>query len=141
MSKSDPSDLSRVNLMDDAETISKKICKAKTDPDALPSEVDGLKGRPEAENLVGIYAALSDKTKEQVLAEFGGQQFSVFKPALVDLAVEVLSPITTEMRRLMGDTAHIDAILRDGGERARARAERRCAKFAISSAFCSKPEK
>lgn len=110
--------------MDDAETISKKIRKAKTDPDALPSEVDGLKGRPEADNLVGIYAALSDKTKEQVLAEFGGQQFSVFKPALVDLAVEVLSPITAEMRRLMGDTAHIDAILRDGGERARARAEK-----------------
>ncbi|AHK43205.1 tryptophanyl-tRNA synthetase [Ensifer adhaerens OV14] len=124
MSKSDPSDLSRVNLMDDAETISKKIRKAKTDPDALPSELDGLKGRPEAENLVGIYAALSDKTKEEVLGEFGGQQFSVFKPALVDLAVEVLSPITGEMRRLMGDTAHIDAILRDGGERARARAEK-----------------
>ncbi len=124
MSKSDPSDLSRVNLMDDAETISKKIRKAKTDPDALPSELDGLKGRPEADNLVGIYAALSDTTKEQVLSEFGGQQFSVFKPALVDLAVEVLAPITGEMRRLMGDTAHIDAILRDGGERARARAEK-----------------
>ncbi|OCP23480.1 MULTISPECIES: tryptophan--tRNA ligase [unclassified Ensifer] len=124
MSKSDPSDLSRINLMDDAETISKKIRKAKTDPDALPSELDGLKGRPEAENLVGIYAALSDKTKEAVLGEFGGQQFSVFKPALVDLAVEVLSPITGEMRRLMGDTAHIDAILRNGGERARARAEK-----------------
>ena len=124
MSKSDPSDLSRINLMDDAETISKKIRKAKTDPDALPSEIDGLKGRPEADNLVGIYAALSDKTKEQVLGELGGQQFSVFKPALVDLAVEVLAPITGEMRRLMGDTAHIDAILRDGGERARARAEK-----------------
>ncbi|MGE7370749.1 tryptophan--tRNA ligase [Neorhizobium sp. NPDC001467] len=124
MSKSDPSDLSRINLMDDADTILKKIRKAKTDPDALPSEVDGLEGRPEAANLVGIYAALSDKTKADVLAEFGGQQFSVFKPALADLAVEVLAPITTEMRRLMDDTTHIDAILRDGGERARARAEK-----------------
>ena len=123
MSKSDASDLSRINLMDDAETISKKIRKAKTDPDALPSEVDGLKGRPEADNLVGIYAALSDKTKAEVLSEFGGQQFSVFKPALVDLAVTVLAPISGEMRRLMDDTTHIDSILRDGGERARARAE------------------
>ncbi len=124
MSKSDPSDLSRINLMDDADTILKKIRKAKTDPDALPSEVDGLEGRPEAGNLVGIYAALSDRTKADVLAEFGGQQFSVFKPALADLAVEVLAPITTEMRRLMDDTTHIDAILKDGGERARARAEK-----------------
>ncbi|MFN7010261.1 MAG: tryptophan--tRNA ligase [Allorhizobium sp.] len=124
MSKSDPSDLSRINLMDDAETISKKIRKAKTDPDALPSETDGLKGRPEADNLVGIFAALSDRTKEDVLKEFGGQQFSVFKPALVDLAVEVLSPVNGEMRRLMGDTAYIDSVLRDGGERARARAEK-----------------
>ncbi|MBC7311992.1 MAG: tryptophan--tRNA ligase [Rhizobium sp.] len=124
MSKSDPSDLSRINLMDDAETISKKIRKAKTDPDALPSETDGLKGRPEADNLVGIFAALSDRTKEDVLNEFGGQQFSVFKPALVELAVEVLSPVNGEMRRLMGDTAYIDGVLRDGGERARARAEK-----------------
>jgi tryptophanyl-tRNA synthetase len=124
MSKSDPSDLSRINLMDDSETISKKIRKAKTDPDALPSEVDGLKGRAEADNLVGIYAALSDKTKADVLAEFGGQQFSVFKPALVDLAVEVLAPITNEMRRLVADPGHIDAVLRDGGERARVRAEK-----------------
>ncbi len=124
MSKSDASDLSRINLLDDADTISKKIRKAKTDPDALPGEVEGLKGRPEAENLVGIYAALSDKSKADILAEFGGQQFSVFKPALVDLAVEVLAPISGEMRRLMDDTSHIDAILRDGGERARARAEK-----------------
>ncbi|MCJ7995069.1 tryptophan--tRNA ligase [Rhizobium cremeum] len=124
MSKSDPSDLSRINLMDDAEAISKKIRKAKTDPDALPSETEGLKGRPEADNLVGIFAALADKSKEDVLKDFGGQQFSVFKPALVDLAVEVLSPISAEMRRLMADPAHIDSILRDGGERARARAEK-----------------
>lgn len=124
MSKSDPSDLSRINLMDDAETISKKIRKAKTDPDALPSETEGLKGRPEADNLVGIFAALSDRTKEDVLTEFGGQQFSVFKPALVELAVEILSPVNGEMRRLMGDPAYIDGVLRDGGERARARAEK-----------------
>ncbi|AHG43801.1 tryptophanyl-tRNA synthetase [Rhizobium leguminosarum bv. trifolii CB782] len=123
MSKSDPSDLSRINLMDDEEAISKKIRKAKTDPDGLPSEIDGLQGRPEADNLVAIYAALADKSKAEVLAEFGGQQFSVFKPALVDLAIHVLAPITGEMRRLMDDTSHIDAILRKGGERARARAE------------------
>ncbi|AJC77670.1 UNVERIFIED_ORG: tryptophanyl-tRNA synthetase [Rhizobium etli] len=123
MSKSDPSDLSRINLMDDEDAISKKIRKAKTDPDGLPSETDGLQGRPEADNLVAIYAALADKSKSQVLAEFGGQQFSVFKPALVDLAINVLAPITGEMRRLMDDTSHIDAILRKGGERARERAE------------------
>ncbi|MBY3596398.1 tryptophan--tRNA ligase [Rhizobium bangladeshense] len=123
MSKSDPSDLSRINLMDDEEAISKKIRKAKTDPDGLPSDVDGLHGRPEADNLVAIYAALADKSKAAVLAEFGGQQFSVFKPALVDLAIHVLAPITGEMRRLMDDTSHIDAILRKGGERARERAE------------------
>jgi len=123
MSKSDPSDLSRINLMDDEDAISKKIRKAKTDPDGLPSEIDGLQGRPEADNLVAIYAALADKSKAEVLAEFGGQQFSVFKPALVDLAIHVLAPITGEMRRLMDDTSHIDAILRKGGERARARAE------------------
>jgi tryptophanyl-tRNA synthetase len=123
MSKSDASDLSRINLMDDAETIAKKVRKAKTDADGLPSETAGLAGRPEADNLVGIYAALSDKSKADVLADFGGQQFSAFKPALADLAVEVLSPITGEMRRLMDDTAHIDVILKDGGERANARAE------------------
>lgn len=124
MSKSDPSDLSRINLMDDAEAISKKIRKAKTDPDALPSETEGLKGRPEADNLVGIFAALSDRSKGDVLKEFGGQQFSVFKPALVELAVNVLSPVNGEMRRLMGDTTYIDSVLRDGGERARARADK-----------------
>ena len=123
MSKSDPSDLSRINLTDDADTISKKIRKAKTDPAPLPSELDGLKERPEAENLVGIYAGLADMTKEQVLSQFAGQQFSVFKPALADLAVEKLSPIAGEMRRLMADPDHIDAVLRDGGDRARAIAE------------------
>ncbi len=123
MSKSDPSDLSRINLMDDADAISKKIKKAKTDPEGLPGETEGLAGRPEADNLVGIYAALADRTKADVLKEFGGQQFSAFKPALADLAVTVLAPINAEMRRLMDATDHIDAILKDGGERARARAD------------------
>jgi tryptophanyl-tRNA synthetase len=123
MSKSDPSDLSRINLTDDADTIAKKIRKAKTDPEALPSEVAGLKDRPEAENLVGIYAALADTTKEKVVAEFAGRQFSAFKPALADLAVEKLAPLASEMRRLMADPAHIDSVLRDGGERAGVLAE------------------
>jgi tryptophanyl-tRNA synthetase len=115
MSKSDPSDLSRINLTDDADTISKKIRKAKTDPDALPGEVEGLKDRPEAENLVVLYAALAEIDKEKVLAEFGGQQFSVFKPALADLAVEKLAPIAGEMRRISQDAAYVDSVLRDGG--------------------------
>lgn len=123
MSKSDPSDLSRINLVDDAEAIAKKIRKAKTDPEALPSEVDGLEGRPEAANLVGIFAALSGQTKEQVLSDFGGKQFSEFKPALADLAVEKLSPMTDEMRRYKDDPAEIDSILKDGAERAAAIAE------------------
>ncbi|MGN6551100.1 MAG: tryptophan--tRNA ligase [Pararhizobium sp.] len=124
MSKSDASDLSRINLTDDSDTIARKIRKAKTDPEALPSEVAGLKSRPEADNLVGIYAALKDTTREAVLAEYGGRQFSDFKPALADLAVSVLAPINAEMRRLMADPAHIDAILKDGGERAGALAEK-----------------
>jgi len=123
MSKSDPSDLSRINLTDDADAISKKIKKAKTDPDALPSEVAGLEGRPEAKNLVGIYAGLADLSQEQVLQEFGGQQFSVFKPALAGLAVEKLAPVAAEMRRIMADRAYVDAVLRDGGERAGTLAE------------------
>lgn len=123
MSKSDPSDLSRINLTDDADTISKKIRKAKTDPAPLPSELEGLKDRPEAENLVGIYAALADTTKEKVIADFGGQQFSVFKPALADLAVEKLAPIAGEMRRISADPGYVDAVLRQGGERAETRAE------------------
>ena len=123
MSKSDPSDLSRINLTDDSDTIAKKIRKAKTDPDALPSEVAGLAGRPEADNLVGIYAALSGATREAVIADFGGRQFSEFKPALAELAVEKLAPVSGEMRRILDDRAHIDAVLRDGGERAGALAE------------------
>ena len=120
MSKSDPSDYSRLNLTDDAETIALKLRKAKTDPDALPSEVEGLKGRAEADNLVGIYAALADTTKEAVLREYGGAQFSSFKPALAELAVTKLAPIAAEMRRLLADPAHVDAILADGADRARA---------------------
>ncbi len=119
MSKSDPSDMSRINMTDDADTIAKKIRKAKTDPDALPSDLDGLEGRPEARNLVNIYAALSDQTVAQVLAEVGGKQFGDFKPMLADLAVAKLSPISTEMARLMGDQAEIDRILDRGAERAR----------------------
>ncbi|RWD62108.1 MAG: tryptophan--tRNA ligase [Mesorhizobium sp.] len=123
MSKSDPSDLSRINLTDDADTISKKIRKAKTDPEPLPSDLDGLETRPEAENLVGIYAGLAEISKADVLKEYGGQQFSVFKPALADLAVEKLAPIASEMRRIEGDRAYVDAVLKDGGERARTIAE------------------
>ena len=123
MSKSDPSDNSRINLTDDADAVASKIRKAKTDPEPLPSELDGLKGRPEADNLVGIYAALSATPKEQVLADFGGGQFSTFKAALVDLAVAKLGPIGGEMKRLVAEPAHIDAILRDGADRARVLAE------------------
>ncbi|KQU87605.1 tryptophan--tRNA ligase [Mesorhizobium sp. Root102] len=123
MSKSDPSDLSRINLTDDADAISKKIRKAKTDPEALPSELDGLANRPEAENLVGIYAGLAEMSKADVLKAFAGQQFSVFKPALADLAVEKLAPIASEMRRIQGDRAYVDAVLKDGGERASVLAE------------------
>jgi tryptophanyl-tRNA synthetase len=119
MSKSDPSDYSRINLTDDADTIAQKVRKAKTDPEPLPSEEPGLAARPEADNLVGIYAALSDTAKADVLKEFGGAQFSTFKGALVDLAVAKLGPIGGEMKRLMQDSAAIDAILADGSNRAR----------------------
>jgi tryptophanyl-tRNA synthetase len=120
MSKSDPSDNSRINLTDDADTIAQKIRKAKTDPEPLPGDEKGLETRPEADNLVGIHAALSDASKAGVLRDFGGAQFSTFKAALVDLAVEKLSPIAAEMRRLTADPGHIDAVLADGAERARA---------------------
>ncbi len=120
MSKSDPSDLSRINLTDDADTIAKKIRKAKTDPDALPDSKDGLAGRPEAANLLGIYAALSEVAIEDVIAQFAGQQFSRLKQDLADLAVDRLSPIAGEMQRLMADPGHIDAVLKDGSDQARA---------------------
>jgi tryptophanyl-tRNA synthetase len=118
MSKSDASDYSRINLTDDADTIAQKIRKAKTDPEPLPSEEDGLAPRPEADNLVGIYAALADKPKSDVLKEFGGAQFSTFKSALVDLSVAKLSPVAAEMKRLLQDTAYIDSVLADGSDRA-----------------------
>ncbi len=120
MSKSDPSDLSRINITDSADDIAKKIRKAKTDADGIPSDTDGLKGRPEADNLVGIYAALSDSNVDTVLRDFGGGQFSTFKTALADLAVAKIAPITTELNRLMGDSSHVEAVLKDGSARARA---------------------
>lgn len=119
MSKSDPSDMSRINMTDDVDAIASKIRKARTDPDALPSEAEGLKERPEAINLINIYAALADMDVDAVLAEVGGKQFSEFKPILVDLAVSKLSPISAEMARLMEDTGEIDKILNRGAERAR----------------------
>ena len=119
MSKSDPSDASRINMTDDADAIAKKIRKAKTDPDALPSEAAGLEDRPEARNLVNIFAALSDLSVDDVLAEVGGQQFGSFKPMLAELAVEKLSPISAEMARLMDDPAEIDRILARGAAQAR----------------------
>jgi tryptophanyl-tRNA synthetase len=118
MSKSDASDYSRINLTDAADAIAQKIRKAKTDPDPLPSEPKGLDHRPEADNLVGIYAALVDTTRAAVLAQFGNAQFSTFKTALVDVAVAKLEPITTEMQRLLRDPLAIDAILADGSARA-----------------------
>ncbi len=119
MSKSDASDLSRINLTDDADAIAKKIRKAKTDPAPLPDNVDDLAARPEADNLVGIYAALAETAKEQVIGEYGGREFSAFKPALADLAVDKLSPVNAEMRRLTDDPATVDATLREGAARAR----------------------
>ncbi|AYO83839.1 tryptophan--tRNA ligase [Methylobacterium brachiatum] len=118
MSKSDPSDNARINLTDEADTIAQKIRRAKTDSEPLPSEIAGLKERPEADNLVGIYAALAGITREAVLRDFGGAQFSTFKPALADLAVTNLAPIAGEMRRLTADPGHIDAVLADGAGRA-----------------------
>jgi tryptophanyl-tRNA synthetase len=119
MSKSDPSDMSRINLTDDADTIAQKIRKAKTDPEPLPDSVEGLEGRPEARNLVNIYAALAGLTVEQVIAEHAGQQFGTFKPSLADLAVAQLAPVSSEMKRLMQAPDEIDAVLRRGADRAR----------------------
>ena len=118
MSKSDPSDQSRINLTDDADAIALKIRRAKTDPHPLPSEEKGLEGRPEADNLVGIYAALADTTRAAVLSQYGNAQFSTFKSALVDLAVVKLGPFGAEMKRLVADPLSIDAILADGAVRA-----------------------
>ncbi|MCA0431698.1 MAG: tryptophan--tRNA ligase [Proteobacteria bacterium] len=120
MSKSDPSDLSRINLTDSADDIAKKIRKAKTDADGLPSDREGLEGRPEADNLVGIYAALAGMEADAVLKQFGGGQFSSFKNALADLSVAKLAPIAVEMNRLLADPGYVEGVLNDGANRARA---------------------
>jgi tryptophanyl-tRNA synthetase len=118
MSKSEESDQSRINLTDTPDLIAQKVKRAKTDPLPLPATVEELATRPEADNLLGIYAALTDKSLEAVVSEFAGAQFSVFKGALSDVAVAVLSPITAEMNRMMADPGSIDAVLRRGAERA-----------------------
>ena len=123
MSKSDPSDYSRINLLDDADAIVGKIRKARTDAEPLPETLDGLEGRPEADNLVGLYAALSEVTKADVLREYGGQGFGVFKPKLADLMAAVIAPIGDEMRRLMNDPAEIDRVFDGGAEKARSVAD------------------
>jgi tryptophanyl-tRNA synthetase len=119
MSKSDPSDFSRINLTDEPDKIAEKIKKARTDPHPLPDSVEGLEGRPEADNLVSIYAALADEDKAQVIARFQGAPFSEFKGALTELMIEKLDPVRREMARLEGDPAHIDRLLCDGAARAR----------------------
>lgn len=120
MSKSDPSEMSRINMTDSADTIVQKIKKAKTDPEPLPSEKAGLEGRAEAKNLVAIYAVMSGNTVDGILADFGGEGFGKFKPALADLLVEKLAPINARFVELREDTAALDAILRKGAEKARA---------------------
>ncbi len=120
MSKSDASDQSRINLTDDADTIALKVRRAKTDPDPLPHDETALAARPEADNLVGIYAAVANVAKADVLKQFGGAQFSTFKPALSDLLVAKLGPITQEMRKLKDDPGYIDSVLADGSARAEA---------------------
>jgi tryptophanyl-tRNA synthetase len=123
MSKSDPSDQSRINLLDDADAIASKIRRARTDPEPIPEALDALAERPEADNLVGIYAAMSGHTKAEVLGQYAGKGFGEFKPALADLLVDRMAPISERMRRLMGDPAEIDRILAAGAEKARALAE------------------
>ena len=123
MSKSDPSDLSRITMLDSADEIARKIRKAKTDPDVLPESESGLDGRPEAANLLGIYAALAEQELAQTINQFAGQQFSALKEALAALAIAKVAPIGDEMRRLNDDPGAVDAVLADGAERARAIAE------------------
>ena len=118
MSKSDPSDYSRINLTDTPEDIAQKIRKARTDAEPLPDSVEGLEGRPEADNLVGIFAALAEISRAEVCQRFAGAQFSKFKEDLTSLAVDTLSPVTAEMRRLLDDPGYIDTVLRDGAQRA-----------------------
>jgi tryptophanyl-tRNA synthetase len=120
MSKSDISDATRINLTDSADDIAQKIKRAKTDPEVLPTEIAGLAGRPEAANLVGIFAGLSGRSQADVLSEFGGQGFGIFKPALAELAVLQIAPISAEMNKLLEDDAQIDALLEKGAEQAQA---------------------
>jgi len=119
MSKSDPSDMTRINMTDDADTILNKIKKATTDPHPVPESKEGLEGRAEVENLVGIFAAVTERSVEDVLAEFGGKGFGVFKPALAEVLASKLSPIAAEMRRLTADQTALDAILKEGADKAR----------------------
>jgi tryptophanyl-tRNA synthetase len=123
MSKSDPSDNSRINMTDDADMIAKKIRKAKTDGGVMPSSAEELEDRPDVANLIGIYAALADKSQDSVIAEYAGQGFGVFKPALADLAVASLEPITGLMNRYLSDTEEIDRILRRSADKASAIAD------------------
>ncbi len=136
MSKSDPSDFTRINLTDSADEIAQKIKKSKTDPEPLPSEMAGLDERAEARNLVGIYAALSGRTGPEILSEFGGQGFSIFKPALADLAVSKIAPISEKMHELLNDRHEIDKILAKGAEQARSRAEPVLAEVKEIVGFC-----
>ncbi len=120
MSKSGESDMERINMLDDADTIARKFKKARTDPDPLPGELEGLKDRPEARNLVDIYAGLSDRSPEAVIAEYAGAGWGRFKPALAELAVEKLVPISDEMRRMMAEPDALDALLARGAGKAEA---------------------
>ena len=124
MSKSDPSDLSRINLSDNCDNIAKKIRKARTDSEPLPDNLEALRSRPEADNLIGIYAGLAEQTKSKTISQFSGKTFSQFKPALIELAVEKLTPINTKMRQLRADSGYIDRILADGAARASILAEK-----------------
>jgi tryptophanyl-tRNA synthetase len=118
MSKSDPSEMSRIHLTDSDDAIAQKIRKAKTDPEPLPEDPAGLDGRPEAKNLVGIYSAVSGETVEQVLARFAGQGFGTFKPALADVLIELLRPLRSRLEQLRSETTELDKILAQGAERA-----------------------
>jgi tryptophanyl-tRNA synthetase len=120
MSKSGDSDMERINMLDDADTIARKFKKAKTDPAPLPETVDGLTDRAEAKNLVDIYAGLTDQTAEAVIADYAGAGWGTFKPALADLAVSKLAPVSDEMKRLLNDPAEIDRTLEQGADKARA---------------------
>ena len=123
MSKSDPSDMTRINMTDDADAILQKIKKATTDPLPVPESKEELAGRAEVENLVGIFAAITERSVEDILADFGGQGFGAFKPALAETLAAKLGPIAAEMRRLNADPATLDAILKEGAEKARSVAQ------------------